>query len=250
VTGGPVSIVIAYDSAALTGKLVLQGAPENAIWGRLQQAAIDSGADYSLQTNTIELPWPAILTLLREFGGLQKSLNFRFRPGDDGARQRINEFVEQFRKVQEAKGKLTLSISEEEITTRLIAAGFTSRALTPFQLRDLRHLLSLQHGANFSVPGAGKTTVTLALHILTRKPGQHLLVVGPKSAFSAWREVVGDCIDPAAPDGNAEPFTVLAGGSADSIRLALESGAKRFLINYEMIIQIPECQTARKRDPV
>lgn len=95
--------------------------------------------------------------------------------------------------MQEAKGKLTLSISEEEITTRLIAASFTSRALTPFQLRDLRHLLSLQHGANFSVPGAGKTTVTLALHILTRKPGQHLLVVGPNQHFplgERWSVIV------------------------------------------------------------
>jgi hypothetical protein len=56
VTNGPVSIVIEYDPAVLTGKLVLQGVPANAIWDRLQQATISSGAEYSLQTNTIELP--------------------------------------------------------------------------------------------------------------------------------------------------------------------------------------------------
>jgi SNF2 family DNA or RNA helicase len=250
VTDGPVPIAISYDPVTLTGKLALQDTPTNAIWDRLQQGAIGSGADYLLQANTIQLPWPGILALLREFGGLQKPLNFRFRPADEEARRRINEFVQQFRKVQEARGQLTVAISEEEIETRLIAAGFTRRILKPFQVRDLQHLLSLQHGANFSVPGAGKTTVTLAIHILTRKPGQHLLVVGPKTAFPAWREVVNDCVESNAPDGNAEPFSVL-GASSDSIQQALESGAQRFLINYDMMIQIPDViSTYLARQPV
>jgi SNF2 family DNA or RNA helicase len=250
VTEPPVSIQILYDPAFLTGKLVLQGTPANAIWDRLQQAAIDSGTEYSLRTDTIELPWPAVLSLIREFGRLQKPLNFRFRPEGAESKDRIEQFVQQFRKVQEAKGQLTLTISEEEILERLGVAGFTRRTLTPFQLRDLRRLLSLQNGANFSVPGAGKTTVTLALHVLTRKPGQHLLVIAPKSAFSAWREVVDDCIETDAPDGNSEPFTVLS-APADSIRRALNSGATRFLINYDLMIQIPDVISAYlARQPV
>jgi hypothetical protein len=234
----------------LLRKLALQGTPTNAIWDRLQQAAIGSGADYSLQANTIELPWPGILSLIREFGRLQKALNFRFRPAEGEAKERIDQFVQQFRKVQEARGQLALTISKEEIVARLTAAGFTNRTLTPFQLRDLQRLLSLQHGANFSVPGAGKTTVTLALHILIRTPGQHLLVVGPKAAFPAWREVVNDCVDLSAPDRNAEPFTVLA-GSANSIQGTLASSAKRFLINYDLMIQVPEIISAYlARQPV
>ena len=77
---GPVPIAISYDPAQLTGKLILQGTPDNSVWDRLQQAAINSGVEYGLQGNTIELPWHGILALVREFGRQQRSLNFRFRP--------------------------------------------------------------------------------------------------------------------------------------------------------------------------
>src|SRR5690606_19894337 len=134
------------------------------------------------------------------------SLNFRFSPRNEEARERIAAFVQQYKQVQQSKGSLTLTISIDEIEKRLVEAGFT-RKLRSFQLRDLQRLLSLENGANFSVPGAGKTTVTLALHILTRKPGQILLIVGPKASFPAWRDVVSECVRPDAPNGNAEPFT-------------------------------------------
>ncbi|MFJ2414727.1 DEAD/DEAH box helicase [Streptomyces brevispora] len=69
------------------------------------------------------------------------------------------------------------------------ALGLTWRAdLTEFQRRDIARLLSLQHGANFSVPGAGKTRVGLAVYAAMRERGEvrRLLVVSPKSAYEAW----------------------------------------------------------------
>lgn len=62
--------------------------------------------------------------------------------------------------------------------------------LTHFQMRDIRRILALSHGANFSVPGAGKTRVALAVFQARRRLGevQRALVVAPKSAFEAWRE--------------------------------------------------------------
>ncbi len=247
----PVTVAIGYDAGRLTGKLKLDGAPHNAVWTRLEQFAISSGAEYELTGTTIELPWPAILNLVREFGRQQRSLNFRFRPEEGEAKQRIEQFIQQYRRVQAARGTNALSISKEEIVTRLDAAGFTKRTLTDFQLRDLQRLLSLENGANFSVPGAGKTTVTLALHILTRKAGQHILVIGPKAAFPAWREVVDDCVVADAPNNNAEAFTVLAGLSAEKVDEAVRSSATRFLINYDMMIQMPEVITAYlARQPV
>lgn len=60
--------------------------------------------------------------------------------------------------------------------------------LTDFQRRDIAQLLSLQHGANFSVPGAGKTRVGLAVFSAMREQGavRRLLVVCPKSAYESW----------------------------------------------------------------
>jgi SNF2 family DNA or RNA helicase len=117
--------------------------------------------------------------------------------------------------------------------------GFTRRKLKEFQLRDLQRLLALPNGANFSVPGAGKTTVTLALHLINCAPETHLFVVGPKSCFSAWTEIVDECVSKEAPDWVKERFTILSGGP-EAIRAQLASGKKRFVINYEQIVNMPD----------
>ncbi|PPH31421.1 DNA helicase [Rathayibacter sp. AY1F9] len=70
--------------------------------------------------------------------------------------------------------------------------------LTTFQRRDVAKLLSLRHGANFSVPGAGKTRVAFAVfQALRLKDGiERLLVVGPKSSYSAWQAENKVCLQP------------------------------------------------------
>ncbi|MFD6150403.1 MULTISPECIES: DEAD/DEAH box helicase [unclassified Streptomyces] len=67
--------------------------------------------------------------------------------------------------------------------------------VTPFQRRDIAKLLSLHHGANFSVPGAGKTRVGLAVYAAQRERAKvaRLLVVCPKSAYESWRFETGIC---------------------------------------------------------
>ncbi|WP_312877886.1 DEAD/DEAH box helicase [Lentzea indica] len=69
--------------------------------------------------------------------------------------------------------------------------------LTPFQRRDIAKLLSLRHGANFSVPGAGKTRVALAVfQVLRQTKGiERVLIVGPKSCYEAWHEENAICFD-------------------------------------------------------
>ncbi|WP_344235981.1 DEAD/DEAH box helicase [Kribbella hippodromi] len=67
--------------------------------------------------------------------------------------------------------------------------------LTKFQERDIARLLSMKHGANFSVPGAGKTRVSLAAFAALREQGRvsRMLVVCPKSAYQAWAEEAQVC---------------------------------------------------------
>jgi SNF2-related domain len=76
-----------------------------------------------------------------------------------------------------------------------VAEGRFDRPLLEFQQRDLAKLLGLPHGANFSVPGAGKTAVTYALYETERRRGrvQRLLVVAPLSAFEAWETEAERC---------------------------------------------------------
>jgi SNF2 family DNA or RNA helicase len=235
------SVRVEYDADQLRGTFSVEDSGASAVWDRIRQSAAAATEDYSFTPTSITVPWPAALALIREYAPNQKKWSFRFRP-DPEAKQSIDEFVAQYRAVRQARAQPPPEVSNEVIERRLNQLGFTRRKLTTFQLRDLRRLLSLHNGANFSVPGAGKTTVTLALHLLSRLEGQHILVVAPKSAFPAWSEVVGDCIGDDASEWVKEPFTILSGG-ADAVRRALNSGASRFVVNYEQLITIPEVFT-------
>jgi SNF2 family DNA or RNA helicase len=102
--------------------------------------------------------------------------------------------------------------------------------LTDFQRRDVAKLWELNHGANFSVPGAGKTRVALALFDKNRSAGllDRMLVVCPKSAFESWEDEVGLCFPQndvriAVMDSSSPPL-------ADIV-----------LVNYE---RLPDCRSA------
>ena len=67
--------------------------------------------------------------------------------------------------------------------------GALKRHLLPHQVKAALHLVNVAHGANFSVPGAGKTSVVLAAYEFLRLKGHvnALFVVGPRSCFMPWR---------------------------------------------------------------
>ncbi|MGW5044598.1 DEAD/DEAH box helicase [Streptomyces griseoluteus] len=84
-------------------------------------------------------------------------------------------------------------VEPEDVTGLL---GDTWKAdLNAFQQRDIAKLLSLRHGANFSVPGAGKTRVALGVYAAQKARGSvsRLLVVCPKSAYESWRYETAVC---------------------------------------------------------
>jgi SNF2 family DNA or RNA helicase len=63
------------------------------------------------------------------------------------------------------------------------------RKLTPRQHENIHYLLDMENGANFSVPGAGKTLTALCVWQILKSRGilRKLLVVAPRSAFEAWQ---------------------------------------------------------------
>ncbi|WP_330349509.1 DEAD/DEAH box helicase [Streptomyces sp. NBC_00582] len=95
--------------------------------------------------------------------------------------------------------------------------------LTDFQRRDLAQLLSMHHGANFSVPGAGKTRVGLAVFAAMRARGEahRLLVVSPKSAYESWRYESAVCFK--------EPLV------ARVLNGVPEPGTDVLIVNYERL---------------
>jgi len=232
----PLHILVHYANETRRGIFLVQAPTGNTIWERLKQSASSIDSDVRITEQEIEIGWPSVLDILRDYGtrDQQRAYNFRFKP-DTEAQLRIQAFAIERRKVQQAQGSLALTVTEEEVLSRLSALGF-KRDLKWFQIRDVRHLLSIQNGANFSVPGAGKTTVAFALHLLTSQPGAHILVVCPKAAFPAWNDIVRDTMHAGGP--NTEAFQVLS-GTRHAIETMLTSGARRFVINYDLLIQHP-----------
>ncbi|MER5309627.1 DEAD/DEAH box helicase [Streptomyces sp. NPDC002773] len=104
----------------------------------------------------------------------------------------------------------------------LLGPSWTA-GLTPFQRRDIAKLLSLRHGANFSVPGAGKTRVGLAVfHALRRTKGlERLLIVGPKSCYESWRYENTQCLD--------EPLRM------EVLSRSVDPAADVLIVNYERL---------------
>ena len=232
------NIAIYYNASQIRGTFCINDVEDSGVWHRLRQSAASFSDDCRFTSTSIDLPWSSALSVIRQFAPNQSKWNFRFKQ-DETAKEPINKFLTQYRKVREARAAPTQIMSVDEIKEKLNALGFTKRELIYFQLRDLQKLVSLANGANFSVPGAGKTTVTFALHLLTRIEGQHLFVVSPKSAFSVWSEIVEECISEDAPEWVKEPFTILRGG-VEAIRIALNSGATRFIINYDQLINLSD----------
>jgi SNF2 family DNA or RNA helicase len=114
---------------------------------------------------------------------------------DDGVRQLARLAKDTHQQVEQSLSGVEL-IPPEKIEELLAASRF-KRGLRSFQTRDLQKLLALLNGANFSVPGAGKTAVAYALYEVERQRGRvdRLLVIAPMSAFGSWIEEAGLCID-------------------------------------------------------
>jgi SNF2 family DNA or RNA helicase len=237
------TILITYNKDDVTGTFSAAPTFTSSILDRIRLRSIELGMDAVIEPLAIRVSWPDALTLVREFGTktFQTSLRFKFAPEGE-ASERIREFSEGFRKARASQGSLHIEVGREEIQYRLVKSGFTRRTLKDFQFRDLERLLALPNGANFSVPGAGKTTVTFALHTLTRSPGGHLLIISPKSAFPAWRAVVDECMQPNSPNRGNEQFRVLDSGS--DVDKELRSGATRFLISYDLAVRNQRSITA------
>lgn len=232
------NIAIYYNPIQVRGTFCIDSASDSGVWRRLRRLATSTSSDCKLTFTTIDLPWSSVLSVIREFAPDQRKWNFRFKP-DKSAKERIDNFLAQVKKVRETRVALSQVLSVDQIKKKLNVLGFTKRELRSFQLRDLQKLVSLPNGANFSVPGAGKTTVTFALHLLTRTEGQHFFIVGPKSSFPVWSEIVEECISEDAPEWAKEPFTILSGG-AGTVQTKINSGATRFVINYDQLITLSD----------
>jgi SNF2 family DNA or RNA helicase len=237
VPNGRPSLQVLYDERSVQGRLIGDSQLPQTVWLRVVQALREQDDDVVVREREALAHWPAVVAALQDIATLRATYGFDILPDEDAA-ERLRVAREERREVHRVRTEgVAVVLTEPEIVARLLGGGFTRRTLRQFQLENLGTLTALQHGANFSVPGAGKTTVSLALHLLIRQPGMHLLVVCPKNAIEAWEMVIDECIDPAASAENALPFVRLDGDIA-TITTLLRSGLERFIITYDKAIRL------------
>lgn len=229
-------ITLSYDPKSQLGIFTRDDGLPQSVWIRVRSAAIDADEHARVTSHRIELAWAMALTVLRTLAPLQQQLKFIF-DADETSKELIEKFQSDVEAVRKGGGAVQGAMSAGAIEAALHKNDWKpERPLKPYQLENLVRLVGLANGANFSVPGAGKTTVTFALHLLTQAQADVLMVVAPRNAFPAWESVVDECLMPGSSPRH-EQFTALIGGEA-RIKAALSSGAYRFIISYDQLVRV------------
>lgn len=84
--------------------------------------------------------------------------------------------------------------------TEVLHEGMPNRHLYALQLLSAYHLAFSQNGCNFSVPGAGKTSIVYGAYTYLKSKSEEnpkhvskLLIVGPLSSFGPWENEYEEC---------------------------------------------------------
>ena len=227
-------VQIEYHDDEPHGRLNASNDFSRAAWNRICALVLGAQPDAKIIGNDIRLEWSTVLTIAGDISRLRNEFYF-IASYNDAAKGHLQRYRKEVLAIRGAADHFILQIEESEIQGELEERGFTKRTLTPAQLRDTAIMISLRNGANFSVPGTGKTTVALATHLLTKNDGMHLLIVAPKNAFGAWDEVIEDCMDPAiAGEWDIERLT----GGYESIRQALKNPPRRMMISFDQLTRV------------
>lgn len=168
----------------------------------------------------------------------------------DTSEKILLDFYEEEQKFKEFSDKaLKIRNNECEVTdfeafSNAVATNLTTRSLYPLQLLSAYHMAFSQNACNFSVPGAGKTSIVYGaysyLHSLPKSDLKHIdriLIIGPLSSFGPWEMEYEECF------GHKPSSKRLVGGmSKDEKRLYLYSKhpCEITLLSYQSVVSLQE----------
>ena len=100
--------------------------------------------------------------------------------------ERKNDFE---RILSQAKKIKDLAVLDEPFNAFTDFANTLPRKLKAHQIKSAYHFYTLGNGANFSVPGSGKTSTILTVYEKLKREGKCniLFIVGPPSCFQPWK---------------------------------------------------------------
>lgn len=167
----------------------------------------------------------------------RQGLAFHADPGIDALVRRHEEACAAVRAAIECCRRLKNGDIDKQIAADFEAFvhASLSRPLKEHQFKAALHLLSAQNGANFSVPGSGKTTVVLTAFHRLRQSGDvdALFVVGPPACFAPWQAEYDAVL------GSPPSYEILAGGDIDNRRsrylVTKETASDLFLTTFQTL---------------
>ena len=217
ITVDPVSLVttILFDS-------------ETSLIGDLRLLISGISTSFKFSSTSLELPWFDFKRVLPAFSKKITDFNLSVEL-DDLSTQLIKEYLSDRKSF--LKHQPFIETDNDQVY-KILHEGHFNRKLKDEQIRDAKNLIRLNHGANFSVPGAGKTTTILAVHFILKHFNKvnKLFVICPINAFISWNNEVGEIFGKDAPK-----IRRLSKTDVNSYHSIGTSGADIFLINYEKL---------------
>ncbi len=191
---------------------------------KLLLTSISQSSDFS--ENGITILWHDFKSNLINISRILKSHQVRME-FDDLSKKLVDEFIKDRNSI---KGKGINIPPIDDLPTLLKEIGF-KRPLKDEQIRDVKQLLILKHGANFSVPGAGKTTAILAVYSVLKHFNlvTKLFVTSPINAFISWEDEIKNIFDVPLSVRRLTTFDLL--NPAD----ILANNPDVLLVNYEKL---------------
>lgn len=199
--------VITIDVDSTKGVVLLQGSIDELAKNRFAMRYMKDFLNPIFETDTISIPIedadPSMVlsdvrAMLHKYGFQEQCSNQSNKIIQDFYREEKN-FV-QF-------SNLALNIRNNQCEmegfhnfTTSVATNLSSRSLYPLQLLCAYHLAFSQNACNFSVPGAGKTSIVYGAYAYLKglstddpKRIDKLFIVGPLSSFGPWELEYEEC---------------------------------------------------------
>jgi len=201
----------------------------------------------------------ALLGLAAKYIGAEVTYDTQVSADIQQFRERELQFEEFSGKAKEIKANNCVRKDFNEFTNVLFE-HMLNRRLYPLQLLSAYHLAFSQSGCNFSVPGAGKTSIvygayTYLKNIAASNPKKidKIIIIGPLSSFGPWELEYQECfghkpnskrINGALSSeskkqyfyGNTAELTLISYASVLSVKDSL----KYFLSNHKVMVVLDE----------
>jgi len=223
-------VIDATDSTVSIQEPLKNTLPQLSFWG----FAKDEEGRYVLQTGEVSLMLEKILDYF-ETDGISYNLSSRAESLRQERRAQIFNFSERKKALEDFKHGNYNKKSYKEFIDFL--THNLKRTLKEHQKKSAYHLYLAKNGANFSVPGSGKTSVVLSVFEKLRAEGvvDTLFVIGPPASFGPWKSEFESTL------GRKPSVRILAGGDRRSRSIEYypddQTKAELYLTTFQTVLK-------------